>query len=143
MTESLGPDEEIPLDTLIERVKRQGGEAWANFKRRDFAPRERVESWRSDVARGDRARAFMAGDFWRKDLEPMLRAESRIKPLNPDALPDSLERATIEYLDKSGAARQAERIEKTMREWVLIGEKSGSLLKAEMEKRKSAGIRNG
>lgn len=138
MSESIGPeDEEVKFETLIERVKREGGEALAAFKRRNLAPREKITQWREDASRGDRARSFLTSDFWRKDMEPLLRAEARIKPCAADALPDSLERATIEYLDKSGAARQAERIEKIMREWVLLGDKANAALREEQDKRKS------
>lgn len=145
MSASIGPDEneEVALETLIERARREGGELLASFKRRTFAPREKLDAWRLEVARGDRARAFLAGDFWRRDLEPFLRVEGKIKPCPPDALPASLERATIEYLDKSGAARQVDRIEKTMKEWVAVGEKAAVLLRGEAEKRNGVGATRG
>jgi hypothetical protein len=137
MTESIGPDEEIAYDTLIERARKEGGKLMADFRRRGLASRETMEKWSIIAARGDRARSFLTGDFWRKDMEPLLRAEARIKPAAADALPASLERATIEYLDKSGAARQAEKLERTMREWVSEGDKANELLRAEREKRKA------
>lgn len=138
MSDSIGPeDEEIQFETLIDRVKREGGEMLAAYKRRGFASREKVQLWRETAARGDRARSFLASEFWKRDLEPMLSAETRIKPCPKDALPDSIEKATIEYIDKSGAARQAEKIEKTMREWVEEGSKAAASLREEMLKRQS------
>ncbi len=138
MTESIGPDEEIQLETLIERVKREGGEAIAAFKRRSFAPREKMDVWRDEVARGDRARSLLASDVWRKDLEPLLSGSARIRPCRPDALPEALERAAVEYLFKSGSSYQSESIERTLREWVAAGEKAAVLLRGETEKRKGA-----
>ena len=137
MSASLGPEEDgISDETLIERARREGGAILANLRRREFAPRESIDAWRQDVARGDRARAFLSGEFWKKDLEPMLRGESRIKPCNADALPTSLESAAVEYLFKSGSSAQADRLERVMKDWVAAGEKSAVKLKAEAEKRK-------
>lgn len=135
---SIGPEdgEEISLETLIDRAKREGGEILASLRRRAFAPRAQVDQWREDVSRGERARAFLGGDLWRKDLEPSLRVQAAMKPLRPDALPASLESATVQLLYQSGAAAQAGALERTLREWVSAGDKAAVLLRAEMEKRK-------
>ena len=137
MSDSIGPDDETSYETLIERARKEGGKLLADFKRRGLASRETLEKWALVAARGDRARSFLTGDFWRKDLEPLLRAQARIKPVSLDALPTSLEQATIEYIDKSGAARQAEQLERTMRDWMAEGDKANEFLRAEREKRKA------
>ena len=135
---SIGPEEEVTYESLIERAKREGGEAIARFKARLLAPREKVEKWRDEAARGERARAFLNGEFWKKDLGPMLRGEARVKPCQPDSVPKSIEAAATEYLYKSGAAWLAEVIDKTIRNWISDGDKAKAELSTEMERRKAA-----
>ena len=136
MVDSIGPDEETSYESLISSARRAAGEAFGAMRRRELAPRDRMEAWQREASRGARARSFVTGDFWVKDLEPLLRGQSVLKPCAPDAIPKSIESAATEYLYKSGSSWLAGFIEKNLRDWIAAGDKATLELRAENEKRK-------
>ncbi len=134
---SIGPnDEEITYENLLDRVKREAGEKIAEFKKRGWAPREKIDEWKVQAARGERSRVFMGSEFWKKDLQPLIRGESEIKPCRPDAVAGSLDQAATEYLYKSGGSWMARMIESKMCEWIVVGDKAAASLRDEAAKNK-------
>lgn len=133
---TIGQDEEISYDTLLSRAKAEFGKTLSSIRKKTWATADQMESWRAKVAKADRAQSFIAGEFWRKDLEPFLRAESRIKPWSPSGNSSTIENAATEYLWKSGVSYFLEAFEKKIYEWIAEGIKARQSLADEAEKRK-------
>lgn len=100
---------------------------------RQLTPKEQVAAWVADSERAQRLRIAMSSDFWVKDLEPLLRSESSLKPCVPGGKAH-LEEVAIEYLHGSGKAHLFSRVLTIFAQWARAGEEAEKRLKEEAEK---------
>lgn len=100
---------------------------------RALSPAEQLRTWVSDSERARRLEVFLSSEFWLKDLEPLLRAESTLRPWqSTDSR--SLEEVTIGYLHASGRAALLSTVLTVFSRWVKAGEEADKKLREEQDK---------
>ena len=100
-----------------------------------LSPKEKVAVWVEDSRRASRLKSFMDSDFWRRDLEPLLREKSRMKPFAAGDAP-TIDGATIQYLSDSGRASLMAELLMAFSSWERAGAEGDKCLKEEAEKNK-------
>ena len=101
----------------------------------ELSPQEKLLAWQEEVMRAERLRNFLSSEFWLKDLEPLLRAESQLKPWVPGN-PLRPEEVTTMFVHSSGRAYVLSRILGAFEQWSKKGTEAAARLQEETETRK-------
>lgn len=115
--------------------------------KRAMSTDETILELREKAARGIRVRNFLDSDFWKLDLEPLVRAESVLKPWTPkDGEPAPDERCYNEFLMGSGKVAVVSRIITQFDRWEREGEQAQRVLDSEADRlqnlRRERGLAN-